>query len=69
MNYWLVKFAPFRYSWQKILLHGKFEIYSVHNPQARNNLAWIRAIIENVTDSAIKIWDYKEGNGKIRTYI
>jgi predicted RNA-binding protein with PUA-like domain len=38
MNYWLVKFAPFRYSWQKILLHGKFEIYSVRNPQARNNL-------------------------------
>ena len=28
MNYWLVKFAPFRYSWRKILLHGKFEIYS-----------------------------------------
>ena len=38
MNYWLVKFAPFRYSWQEILRNGKFEIYSVRNPQARNNL-------------------------------
>ncbi len=38
MNYWLVKFAPFRYSWQDILRNGKFEIYSVRNPQARNNL-------------------------------
>ncbi|MDR0515958.1 MAG: EVE domain-containing protein [Fibromonadaceae bacterium] len=38
MNYFLVKFAPFRYSWQKVLLNGKFEIYSVRNPQSCNNL-------------------------------
>ena len=38
MNYWLVKFAPFRNSWQDILKNGKFEIYSVRSPHARNNL-------------------------------
>lgn len=38
MNYWLVKFAPFRYSWQDILRNGRFEIYSVRNAQSRNNL-------------------------------
>jgi predicted RNA-binding protein with PUA-like domain len=38
MNYWLVKFAPFRYSWQAVLRHGRFEIYSVRNAQARNYL-------------------------------
>lgn len=38
MNYWLVKFAPFRYSWKDVLRNGKFEIYSVRSPQARNNL-------------------------------
>ena len=38
MNYWLVKFAPFRYSWLEVLRNGSFEIYSVRNPQARNNL-------------------------------
>lgn len=38
MNFWLVKFAPFRYSWQEVLRNGKFEIYSVRNAQARNNL-------------------------------
>ena len=38
MNYWLVKFAPFRVSWQEILHNGSFEIYSVRNHQARNNL-------------------------------
>lgn len=38
MKYWLVKFAPFRYSWQDILRNGIFEIYSVRNAQARNNL-------------------------------
>ncbi len=38
MKYWLVKFAPFRYSWQDVLRNGRFEIYSVRNAQARNNL-------------------------------
>ena len=42
MNYWLVKFAPFRHSWQDVLRNGKFEIYSVRNPQARNNLKAMR---------------------------
>ncbi|UJF29570.1 EVE domain-containing protein [Kaistella sp. 97-N-M2] len=39
MNYWLVKFAPFRVSWQDILRQGRFEIYGVRNFQAKNNLA------------------------------
>lgn len=38
MNYWLVKFAPFRYSWDDCLRYGRFEIYSVRSPEARNNL-------------------------------
>lgn len=38
MNYWLIKFAPFRFSWQDVLRNGKFEIYSIRNAQARNNL-------------------------------
>jgi len=38
MNHWLIKFAPFRYSWEDILRNGRFEIYSVRNAQARNNL-------------------------------
>lgn len=38
MKYWMVKFAPFRVSWEDILASGKFEMYSVRNPQARNNL-------------------------------
>lgn len=42
MNYWLVKFAPFRCSWEDILRNGRFEIYSVRNAQARNNLKAMR---------------------------
>lgn len=38
MKYWIVKFAPFRISWENILASGKFEIYSVRNAQSRNNL-------------------------------
>lgn len=38
MRYWIVKFAPFRVSWENILALGKFEIYSVRNAQSRNNL-------------------------------
>ena len=42
MNFWLVKFAPFRYSWEDVLRNGKFEIYGVRNPQARNYLKAMR---------------------------
>jgi len=42
MNFWLVKFAPFRYSWEDVLRNGKFEIYGVRNPQARNYLKSMR---------------------------
>lgn len=38
MRYWIVKFAPFRVSWENILASGMFEIYSVRNAQSRNNL-------------------------------
>lgn len=38
MNHWLIKFAPFRYSWERCLKNGKFEIYAVRNPQSRNHL-------------------------------
>ena len=38
MNYWLVKFAPFRCGWQDVFRNGKFEIYSVHNAKARKHL-------------------------------
>lgn len=37
-RFWLIKFAPFRFSWEDILRSGQFEIYSVRNAQARNNL-------------------------------
>ena len=43
MRYWMVKFAPFRVSWENILASGKFEIYSVRNPQSRNNLEQMKA--------------------------
>ena len=42
MNYWLVKFAPFRYSWNDCLRYGRFEIYGVRSPQARNHLKDMR---------------------------
>lgn len=42
MNYWLIKFAPFRYSWNECLRYGRFEIYGVRSTQARNNLQKMR---------------------------
>jgi len=56
MNYWLVKFAPFRYSWQDVLRNGKFEIYSVRNAQARNNLK------EMKIGEAVLFYHSQEGN-------
>ncbi|MDR1883580.1 MAG: EVE domain-containing protein [Prevotella sp.] len=56
MNYWLVKFAPFRYSWQEVLRTGRFEIYSVRNPQSRNNL-------KNMSlDDLVLFYHSQEGN-------
>lgn len=43
MARWLVKFAPFRYSWADCLRHGRFEIYGVRSAQARNHLARMQA--------------------------
>ena len=56
MNYWLVKFAPFRYSWQEALRNGKFEIYSVRNPQARNNLK------DMIKDDLVLFYHSQKGN-------
>jgi predicted RNA-binding protein with PUA-like domain len=39
MKYWLVKFAPFRTSWQKILLQGSFTLRGVRSHEACNNIA------------------------------
>lgn len=56
MNYWLVKFAPFRYSWDDVLRNGQFEIYSVRNAQARNNLKAMKAYDE------VLFYHSQEGN-------
>lgn len=56
MNYWLVKFAPFRCSWQDILRNGKFEIYSVRNERARNNLKAMK------TGDQVLFYHSQEGN-------
>ena len=37
-NYWLIKFAPFRISWEEIVRRGVFTIRGVRSPEARNNL-------------------------------
>ncbi len=56
MNYWLVKFAPFRYSWSDVLRNGRFEIYSVRNPQSRNNLKQMKR------DDEVLFYHSQEGN-------
>jgi predicted RNA-binding protein with PUA-like domain len=56
MNYWLVKFAPFRYSWNDILRNGQFEIYSVRSAQARNNLK------EMKLNDVVLFYHSQEGN-------
>ena len=56
MNYWIVKFAPFRYSWNDVLRNGRFEIYSVRNAQSRNNL---RAMLLN---DEVLFYHSQEGN-------
>ncbi len=56
MNYWIVKFAPFRCGWRDVLRNGKFEIYSVRSAQARNNLKAMK-----IDDQAL-FYHSQEGN-------
>jgi len=37
-NHWLIKFAPFRTSWNEIVRRGVFTLRGVRSPEARNNL-------------------------------
>lgn len=41
-NFWLVKFAPFRTSWEQIVRAGSFTLRGVKSPAARKNLASMR---------------------------
>lgn len=41
-NYWLVKFAPFRTSWNDIVRTGKFTLRGVRSHAARKHLAKMR---------------------------
>jgi len=57
------------FSYWHITHEGKIESEREFAPRRCERIAWIRAIIENVNDPSVTIWDYKEGKGKIRTYI
>jgi len=39
------------------------------DPRRAERLPWFNPIIKNTMDDLIKIWDYKESNKKIRTYV
>ena len=41
-NFWLIKFAPFRTSWEEIIRTGSFTLRGVRSPAARNHLASMR---------------------------
>ena len=39
---WLVKFAPWRTSWEQIVMRGQFTLRGVRSPAARKNLATMK---------------------------
>ncbi|MFA6568620.1 MAG: EVE domain-containing protein [Victivallales bacterium] len=41
-NFWLVKFAPFRTSWDEIVKRGIFTMRGVRSPLARKNLSQMK---------------------------
>lgn len=41
-NFWLIKFAPFRTSWEEIVRTGSFTLRGVRSPAARKHLAAMR---------------------------
>lgn len=41
-NFWMIKFAPFRTSWEEIIRLGTFTLRGVRSPAARKNLEAMR---------------------------
>ena len=39
------------------------------DPRRAERLPWCRPTIEHCSDPEVRIWDYREGNGRIRTYV
>lgn len=42
LKHWLVKFAPFRTSWQEIVKRGRFTLRGVRSPAAHKHLSEMR---------------------------
>lgn len=39
------------------------------DPRRAERLSWLAPLLANCADPAIKVWDYKEANGSIHTYV
>lgn len=39
------------------------------DPRRAERLSWCSAILSHSDDSAVKYWVYREGNGRLRTYV
>ncbi|MBW1668869.1 MAG: hypothetical protein JRJ66_12610 [Deltaproteobacteria bacterium] len=52
--------------WHLITKGGEQRLF---DPRRAERLPWCSAIINNANDGSVKVWDYKEKRGAIRTYL
>lgn len=48
--------------------HPKTKVRTLDRPRAER-LPWLAPLLENASDPGILVWDYREGHGRIRTYV
>ena len=55
--------------WHLITRKDKKTGERLHDPRRAERLPWCAPTICHHTDPAVKMWDYREANGKARTYV
>jgi hypothetical protein len=55
--------------WHLISYYEKETGERLLDPRRAERLPWCCPTLINAQDSAVRVWDYKEGRGRIRTYV
>jgi len=55
--------------WHLISRHEKETGERLLDPRRAERLPWCCPTLINARDNAVKVWDYKEGSGRMRTYV
>ncbi len=68
----VLKDDPYGYEegfWHLITRHDENGGERLFDPRRAERLPWCGPTISNAADHAVKVWDFEEGRGQLRTYV